>query len=282
MVSELKLSGNELIIYALIHGFCKDGEHEFTGSINYICEWTNLTKVTVIATLKKLISKNLIEKREYTTNNVKFCAYKMGSIKFIPVVKNFNWGGKESLPGGSKETLPNNTNINNTNNNKKEDTIVSKKERKTYPKEFDADFLLYQRKGSKKNAYERWKKLSDDDRVLMRKHIPFYLKSNDRQYLKDFEGYINQRMFESPVTDKHGNILFDPDLNTSSEYRPNGYYIRFMDEKGYYMYIGSYPDAFFDDGYKDDDRPDGASLVLNNMRGTITWKAESKTWELKR
>ncbi len=48
MVTELGLSGNKLIIYALIHGFSKDGEHDFHGSINYICDWTNLSKNTVL------------------------------------------------------------------------------------------------------------------------------------------------------------------------------------------------------------------------------------------
>lgn len=36
MVSKLKLSGNNLIIFALIHGFSKDGEHSFNGSLEYI------------------------------------------------------------------------------------------------------------------------------------------------------------------------------------------------------------------------------------------------------
>ena len=168
------------------------------------------------------------------------------------------------------------------NNKEKEDTNVSKKNAFSYSLEFEKDFILYQRKGSKKNAYERWKKLSADDKEKMRRHIPFYLQSNERQYLKDFEGYINQRTFESPVTDRNGNILYDPDINPTSDYRPNGYYVRYMDDKNYYLYIGGYPDTFFDDGYGDDDRPDGAELVLNNARGILTWKATTKTWELTR
>lgn len=78
MVKNLKLSGNKLIMYALIHGFCKDGEHEFHGSINYMCEWTNLSRNTVISTLKSLVDDRFLTKREYKENNVSFCAYSLG------------------------------------------------------------------------------------------------------------------------------------------------------------------------------------------------------------
>jgi hypothetical protein len=67
-----------------------------------------------------------------------------------------------------------------------------------------------------------------------------------------------------------------------NEYRPHGYYVRYMDNGDYYLYIGSWPDAFFDDGYKNEERPEGATLILNNRRGTLTWKVASKTWELTR
>ena len=84
MVTDLKLSGNRLIVYALIHGYCKDNIHEFKGSINYICEWTNLTRNTVISTLKSLSDDGLIVKREYEENHVSFCAYSLGSAKIAP------------------------------------------------------------------------------------------------------------------------------------------------------------------------------------------------------
>ena len=111
MVTDLKLSGNRLIIYAIIHGYCKDGEHEFNGSINYICEWTNLTRNTVISTLKSLADDGLVNKREYTANGVKFCAYSLGSAKIAPVVQNtLNFS-----QGGSAKIAPNNIEINNIN-----------------------------------------------------------------------------------------------------------------------------------------------------------------------
>ena len=102
MVSDLELSGNRLVIYALIHGFCKDGKHEFTGSLKYLCEWTNLTKPTVASILKSLVDDGLIEKREHIVNNIKICAYSIpgGGKEILPVVKKSEQGGKEILPGG--------------------------------------------------------------------------------------------------------------------------------------------------------------------------------------
>lgn len=109
MVTDLKLSGNKLIVYALIHGFCKDGKHEFIGSINYICEWTNLTRNTVISTLKALVLEGLLLKREYEVNNVKCCAYSLGgSAKIAPVVQNLQNGGAENDDCGSAKNAPNN------------------------------------------------------------------------------------------------------------------------------------------------------------------------------
>ena len=36
MINELALKPNELLVYALIHGFCQDGKSAFIGGIKYI------------------------------------------------------------------------------------------------------------------------------------------------------------------------------------------------------------------------------------------------------
>jgi hypothetical protein len=33
------------------------------------------------------------------------------------------------------------------------------------------------------------------------------------------------------------------------------------------------------DGYTDDNRPNGATITLNNGRGDIRWNSETKTWD---
>ena len=107
MVNELKLKGNELLIYAIIYGFSQTENQLYSGSLQYLADWTNSSKQGVILNLKSLISKELIVKNEKVINGVKFCEYY--STKLNGVLKKVEWGIKESLP--------NNIDINNINNN---------------------------------------------------------------------------------------------------------------------------------------------------------------------
>lgn len=111
MVNDLKLSGNELIVYAVIYGFSQDGKSWFSGSRAYLAHWCQVSKMTVSTNLNKLVRKGLIEKRSRVENNVTFADYRVVQSA-IPVVKNLDgggkeslWGGKESLAGGGKESL---------------------------------------------------------------------------------------------------------------------------------------------------------------------------------
>ena len=118
MVNDLHLKGNELLIYAIIHGFSQDGESEFTGSLQYLADWCNTSKQTIITALQSLCEKQLIIKNVEFKNNVKFCTYKSSGV-----FKNFDGGSQKSLTGysknfngGSQNSLPNNI-YNNINNN---------------------------------------------------------------------------------------------------------------------------------------------------------------------
>jgi predicted transcriptional regulator len=75
MVTDLKLSGNDLIVYAIIYGFSQDNESRFTGSLQYLADWCNATKAGIQKNLKNLIDAGLIEKYESFKNNIKFCEY---------------------------------------------------------------------------------------------------------------------------------------------------------------------------------------------------------------
>lgn len=75
MITRLKLKGNELLVFALIHGFSQDGKSRFKGSLKYLIEWTGLDKTTVIKILKSLVEKRYINKFEYEKNKVRFCEY---------------------------------------------------------------------------------------------------------------------------------------------------------------------------------------------------------------
>lgn len=75
MINKLNLSGNELLVYALIYGFSQDGVSRFCGSVAYITEWVGTSRVTVFTTLKKLEEKKLITKFERFERGVKYCEY---------------------------------------------------------------------------------------------------------------------------------------------------------------------------------------------------------------
>ena len=113
-ITDLKLKGNELIIYACIYGFSQEGQ-PFSGSLQYLADWTNTTKRSVMNCLKSLVKKGLIEKKDKVVNNVKFCEYY--ATKFTGMENNSLGYGKK-FTGGMEKSSPNNIDINNISNNK--------------------------------------------------------------------------------------------------------------------------------------------------------------------
>lgn len=138
MCNELELSGNDLLVFALIYGFSQDGESEFEGSRSYIAETFNISKPTVDKALNNLLSKNLIEKRIYS-DSIHANKYRVND----EVVKKLYWPSKETLLGGSKETLLNNNSIkkdkenNIINNTEFLGKIKSNKKKSLYDKCYD-------------------------------------------------------------------------------------------------------------------------------------------------
>lgn len=74
MVKELKLKGTELMIYAIIYGFCKS-EGCCRASLAYLGDWTGTSKSTVIEVINELIKKQLIVKEETEVNGETFNKY---------------------------------------------------------------------------------------------------------------------------------------------------------------------------------------------------------------
>lgn len=60
MLTDLHLKGAELLVYATIYGFCQAEEQYFTGSLQYLSEWTNCTVRNVLNCVNGLIEKGLI------------------------------------------------------------------------------------------------------------------------------------------------------------------------------------------------------------------------------
>jgi predicted transcriptional regulator len=114
----LGLSGNDLMVYALINGFSQKGQGCFYGSLTYICETCGISRRTAIYILSSLVEKGLIQKTEISVNGVKRVHYQvcMGSAEIAPEVV-------QKLHQGSAKIAHNNIIENNTpseyiNNNK--------------------------------------------------------------------------------------------------------------------------------------------------------------------
>ena len=121
MVNDLHLKGNELIVYAIIFGFSQDGESEFTGSLQYLADWTCSTKQGVMKALQSLCEKQLILKNVEYKNNIRFCTYKSTVLNKVEQgIKQSLTGYETEFNGGIKQSLPNN--INNILDNKLEHT----------------------------------------------------------------------------------------------------------------------------------------------------------------
>jgi len=78
MIQDLDLSGRELLTYAIIYGFSQDGQSSFTGSLEYLAAWLNISHSNnVLRVLKSLQDKKLITKQKIKYNDRQvMCSYK--------------------------------------------------------------------------------------------------------------------------------------------------------------------------------------------------------------
>ena len=179
MCNELELKGNELLIFAMIHGFSQDGVSKFHGGRKYIAETFNISLPTVDKALQNLVEKSYINKEEsgdFTNPNIYWVNF--------DVVKKLYEGSKETLHGGSKETL-----LNNTNNKTNSKTgIVSKDTITTF--QFGS-----KKKPKKENLFTKCSTMIDDFvshhncGSVVRKKLITYL--NFRLQVKDKPLYTN-------------------------------------------------------------------------------------------
>lgn len=122
MITRLGLKGIALSVYAIIYGFSQDGVNEYKGSLQYLCDFCGgVSKPTIITALKSLVESKYIFKREEYVNGVQFNGYRVN----LPLLKNLYYPDKENLTegvknfnGGGKETLPNNKSYNKSFENK--------------------------------------------------------------------------------------------------------------------------------------------------------------------
>lgn len=143
MITDLGLKGNELLIYAIIYGFSQTENQWFTGSRQYLANWTNSTLRGVQKCLNSMTDKGLLEKRDKVINNIKYCEYRALNPcrEQSSLVGNKVHGGREQsslgvgnkVPWGGEQSSPNNIE-NNINNNIKNIYIPDSEEKNTKSK----------------------------------------------------------------------------------------------------------------------------------------------------
>ena len=274
MVNKLNLTGNELLCYALIYGFSQDKQSSFTGSRKYIAEILGFKSLNSVDTLlKKLVDSKLIIKESQNINNVVFNSYKTNLQH--PYFQKSDTPSKFEYPT-SKFEYDINSNIDNKK--EKDKSFSTKSEKDEF---FEQCWKAYRRKGSKAKAKTFWDKKSDEDKQNILQHINAYVSTRDLQYQKDFERYLKDEIY-STIVYKGNVVVYDPSIGESKEYTPicEGQLMWNSHIKNY-LYIGYDTDSIAD-GYKDETRPDGATIVLHNGRGIIVWSKSEKSWILKK
>jgi len=110
MVNKLELSGNELMVYAIIYGFCQDPTDPFyRGSGKYFADSLRVSRRTVSTVLEELVKKGYIKKHDRFERGLKFCDYSIEPC-FLPEndknegMENFSIGRKNLPRGGMEKT----------------------------------------------------------------------------------------------------------------------------------------------------------------------------------
>lgn len=213
MINDLKLKGNELIVYAIIYGFTQIEGQLFNGSLQYLADWTNSTKQGVIKNLKSLIEKGYIVKNEKIINGVKFCEYY--TTKLNEVLNKVEQGIKQSLTPPIKQSLNNNIDLDNSINNNNDNKVPYEKIKDlfheiciSYPKVIK---LSDSRKKTIKARYIEYGNDIEIFKTLFKKaeESNFLKGKNDNNWSANFDWLINSsnmiKILEGNYDNKEGN-----------------------------------------------------------------------------
>lgn len=188
-------------------------------------------------------------------------------------------------PHVENPNMDNQTQI-NTNTINEGDNKIKKEKEKELKEKFDAFVLAYKKAGGRvrnkdtefndfTRRHKDWRQVIPYLEIALQREIKErnQAKANNKFYpeIKNLITYLGkQRAWEMYVT--IGEEI------KNNEYTPEcGGALNWNDYYGCYMYVG-YWNGFIPDGYTDDNRPDGATITLNNGRGTVTWDVKTKTW----
>ena len=114
MINKLNLTGNDLLVYAIIYGFSQDSNSTFKGSQSYLAEWCNSTTRGIRKNLNNLLDMGLIQEINHPSG---------GLVEYQTTPEQSSWGvgtkflgGRNKVPGTQEQSSYNN--IDNNIDNK--------------------------------------------------------------------------------------------------------------------------------------------------------------------
>jgi len=125
MRSKLRLKGNKLMAFALVYGFCQDGNNSFEASLSFVRKWLGVSQPTAVSVMAELTEAKYLTKKDngpcnpftYNVNFEKVNQLKNLTGKESEPVKKLNTHQLKNLTPTSKETLLNIYTDNNTDSN---------------------------------------------------------------------------------------------------------------------------------------------------------------------
>ena len=170
MLNRLGLKGTALDVYAIIYSFSQDGESWFAGSLQYLIDFTNASRRTIINTLQDLVKKGYLVKREALVNGVKYNDYRAvtnpseGGAEIAPGVKKLHRASAETAPRPVQnlhrvgaETAPHNK-VHNNIHNKEDKELCANVSKKAVDEFFVSLWQLYPNKKGKGQVSEAKRK----------------------------------------------------------------------------------------------------------------------------
>lgn len=107
------------------------------------------------------------------------------------------------------------------------------------------------------------------------------IKNTQNCFNRLLEGQFVSNKEEEAKAEKILNGNWDENdvvQTAASSYHPYGNFSIMYDEINHRYIYTAYDFSMIADGYTDDERPDGAVLILNSGRGTLTWSKAERRW----
>lgn len=231
--------------------------------------------------INELVASGWLIKGKQTNENGVFGAveYTIKASKFTDTEKMRH--GKNNTQDNKDINIPN---LNETNN-----IEIKKEKEKEYKEKFASFVSAYKKMGGKvrgvdtefndfKRRHKDWKE------VLPYLELAVQRESRQREQAKANKKFFPEpKMLQTYLGKQRAWELYvtiGEDI-TNEEYNPIcGWSLNWNDYYKAYTYIGFW-DGHIPDGYTDENRPNGSTVMLNNNRGIVKWNSNTKKWEKK-